>query len=59
MENVGLALVGAGNIAQNIHLPLLAKMPNVRLLALCDKNLSKAKMIAERYGIPHVCRSVE
>ncbi|MFM7775307.1 MAG: Gfo/Idh/MocA family protein [Candidatus Kapaibacterium sp.] len=59
MENVGLALVGAGNIAQNIHLPLLAKMPNVKLLALCDKNLSKAKLIAEKYGIPHVCRSVE
>lgn len=52
-------MVGAGNIAQNIHLPLLAKMPNVKLLALCDKNLSKAKLIAEKYGIPHVCRNVE
>lgn len=59
METVGLALVGAGNIAQNIHLPLLSKMPGVRIMALCDKNLSKAKMIAERYGIPHVCRNVE
>lgn len=59
MEQIGMALVGAGNIAQNIHLPILSKLPNARLLALCDRNLSKAKAIAEKYEIPYVCKTVE
>lgn len=59
MNTVGIALVGAGNIAQNVHLPLLSKMRNVRIVALCDKNRSRAKILAEKYGIPHVCKNVE
>lgn len=59
MSAVGIALVGAGNIAQNVHLPILSKMRNVRVVALCDKNKSRAKILAEKYGIPHVCKTVE
>lgn len=59
MNTVGIALIGAGNIAQNVHLPLLSKMKNVRIVALCDKNRSRAKILAEKYGIPRVCRNVE
>lgn len=59
MEQIGIALVGAGNIAQNIHLPILSKLPNAKLLAICDKNISKARIIAEKYGIPHVCKTIE
>jgi predicted dehydrogenase len=53
-----IALIGAGNIAQSIHLPILAKLPGVEIVALCDRNKSKAKMLAERYKIPHVVREV-
>ncbi|MBL7997047.1 MAG: Gfo/Idh/MocA family oxidoreductase [Candidatus Kapabacteria bacterium] len=59
MAQTGLALIGAGNIAQSIHLPILTKLPNAILLAICDRNLSKAKALAEKYNIPHVCRSIE
>jgi predicted dehydrogenase len=59
MENVGIALVGAGNIAQSIHLPILTKLSNVSVLAVCDKNLSKAKAVAEKFGIPHACKSID
>lgn len=59
MERTGIALIGAGNIAQSIHLPILTKLPNSKLLAICDRNLSKAKVLAEKYEIPYVCRTVE
>jgi len=59
MNTVGIALVGAGNIAQNLHLPLLATLPHAKLVAIVDKNVSKARILAERYSIPHVCKTVE
>lgn len=59
MDTVGIALVGAGNIAQSVHLPLLAGMRNVRIVALCDKNRSRARALAEKYNIPRVCKTVE
>lgn len=59
MSSIGIALVGAGNIAQNVHLPIWDKMRNVRVVALCDKNKSRAKILAEKYGIPHVCKTVD
>ncbi len=59
MEQLGLALIGAGNIAQSIHLPILTKLSNAKLLAICDKNYSKAKALAEKYNIPYVCKTVE
>lgn len=59
MEQIGLALIGAGNIAQSVHLQILTKLPNAKLLAICDRNLSKARALAEKYEIPYVCRSID
>lgn len=59
MAPLGIALVGAGNIAQNIHLPILAKMQGVRLLSICDRSVSKARILAERYKVGHVGRSID
>jgi predicted dehydrogenase len=58
MKKTRIALIGAGNIAQTIHLPILSKMAGVEIVALCDRNTSKAKMLAEKYGIAHVCKEV-
>ncbi|MBU3741934.1 MAG: gfo/Idh/MocA family oxidoreductase, partial [Candidatus Kapabacteria bacterium] len=59
MSSLGVALVGAGNIAQNIHLPILSKLANVKIVSICDKSVSKARILAERYGVGHVGRSVD
>ena len=59
MASLGVALVGAGNIAQNIHLPILSKLANVKIVSICDKSVSKARILAERYGVMHVGRSVD
>lgn len=56
---VGIILVGAGNIAQSVHLPILTSMPGVKVLALCDRQVAKARILAEKYGIPHAFRTAE
>ncbi len=52
MEKVKLALVGCGNVAQVVHLPILQKMTDVEIVAVIDPDRRKAKAIAERFGVP-------
>ncbi len=59
MNAVNIGLIGAGEIAQNFHLPIHFRLPNVNLFAIFDKNKSKAQHLAEKYNIPYVCNSLE
>ncbi|RPI15971.1 MAG: gfo/Idh/MocA family oxidoreductase [Ignavibacteriae bacterium] len=52
MPKTKCSLVGLGGIAQIAHLPLLSKMNDVELVAVCDIEKSKAKSIAQKYNIP-------
>ncbi|MFN5377404.1 MAG: Gfo/Idh/MocA family protein, partial [Ignavibacteria bacterium] len=56
---VGIIIVGAGNIAQSVHLPILAAMSGVKILAICDRQVSKARILAEKYKVPHAFRTLE
>jgi predicted dehydrogenase len=58
-SRVGVALVGAGNIAQSIHLPTLSKMQGVTIAAIVDRHIAKARILAEKYKIPVACRSLD
>ena len=40
-----------GAIAQVVHLPILSKLKEVELVAVCDIDKSKAKYVGERYGV--------
>jgi len=51
MEKIRLGVVGLGWVSQVFHLPVLTKFEDVELVAVCDKDRSRAKMIAERFGI--------
>lgn len=51
MSKTQLAIVGLGGIAQVNHIPILSKMNDVEITAVCDLDLSKAKQIASKYGI--------
>lgn len=59
MKKVKLALIGAGEIAQNFHLPILNRQQNVEIVAICDPLKSKAEIIADKYKIPNVCLTVD
>ena len=53
-EKVRVGIIGLGAIAQVIHLPILSKLREVDLVSLCDVHKSKAKHLAERYGVKRV-----
>lgn len=48
--DLGVALVGAGNLARWVHLPNLKKIPGVRLRAIQSASGSRAKSYAIRFG---------
>ena len=49
-SEIGVALVGAGNLARWVHLPNLKKAAGVRLRAIQSGNGSRAKSYALRFG---------
>jgi predicted dehydrogenase len=51
MEKIKLGIIGLGGIAQIIHLPILSKMNDIEISAVCDNDSQKCKRIAAKYGI--------
>jgi predicted dehydrogenase len=51
MEKLRLGVVGLGWVAQVFHLPILTKLDDVELIAVCDKDKARARMIADKFGI--------
>lgn len=49
---VQLGVIGAGGMAQVVHLPILKKFSDVHIEAICDLDRSKAGFIAQKFGIP-------
>ena len=58
-EPLRLAIAGCGAIAQLAHLPVLAKMRGIRLVALCDNDAAKARALADRFEVPDVFDDLE
>jgi predicted dehydrogenase len=51
MDKVPIGIIGLGGIAQTIHLPILTKLPDVEIVAVCDVDRQKAKSLAQKYNI--------
>lgn len=51
MEKVKIGVVGLGWIAQTIHLPILTKLPDAEVVAVCDLDMAKAQFVARKHGI--------
>lgn len=48
-----IGLIGAGNIAQIMHLPYLVELPNAEVEAIADPGGNVVEALGERYNIPH------
>jgi predicted dehydrogenase len=46
-------LIGAGGIAQVMHLPYLAEIPDIELNAIADPGANVVETLGDRYNIPH------
>ncbi|WP_078548569.1 Gfo/Idh/MocA family protein [Litchfieldia alkalitelluris] len=51
MKKLKVGVVGCGSIAQHRHLPEYAFNPNVEIVAVCDSNEERVKMVAEKYSV--------
>ena len=58
-DDVRIGLVGAGAIAQLVHLPVLSKIKGARLVAIADNDQVKARALAERMDVPNVFTDLE
>lgn len=50
-ENIRVALIGAGNMANSVHYPSLAEFSDVEMAGLCDIMEDKLKKTAEKFSI--------
>ena len=51
-KKVKVGVIGAGYIADGIHLPSLTEIENCEIVAICDLYEEKAKKLAQKYNIP-------
>ncbi|MGK9369781.1 Gfo/Idh/MocA family protein [Melioribacter sp. Ez-97] len=48
MDKTKVAIIGLGSIAQLVHLPVITKLSNVELKAVCEVNKNRLKTIGEK-----------
>ncbi len=48
---VKVGIIGCGGIANGKHMPSLAKIPNVQMVAFCDIIVERAEEAARKYGV--------
>jgi predicted dehydrogenase/nucleoside-diphosphate-sugar epimerase len=59
MGNVhSVGIIGAGFISL-YHLEALTRIPDIKIVAVCDGNVEKAQALASKWKIPHVFSTVE
>ncbi len=54
MRNVNIGIIGAGGIVQSRHLPGLAALPGVRVVAVCNRTAESGQAVAQAWDIPDV-----
>ena len=59
MDTINVGIIGTGGIASNQHMPSLEKVPDVKILAVCDVNEVAAKAAAGRFDVPNVFTDYE
>jgi myo-inositol 2-dehydrogenase / D-chiro-inositol 1-dehydrogenase len=52
-----MGVAGLGAVAQSVHLPLLARLPDrFRIAAVCDLSRATRETVGDRYGVPSTKR---
>ncbi|RFZ82529.1 gfo/Idh/MocA family oxidoreductase [Shinella sp. WSJ-2] len=48
---IGVGVIGCGEIAQLMHLPVIHELPELRLAALCDLSRTVLETLSAQYGV--------
>ncbi|MCK5571920.1 MAG: Gfo/Idh/MocA family oxidoreductase, partial [Bacteroidetes bacterium] len=59
MDKAKIGVIGLGWIAQVVHLPVLAKLKEAELVAVCDRDKGKARSVAEKFGVKRTYYDLE
>lgn len=59
MSKLRIGVLGAGGIATDRHIPAFKHVKEVELTAVSDVNIDRAKEVAEKFSIPHVCEDLD
>jgi predicted dehydrogenase len=51
MQTLSVGVVGAGDIAHKVHLPVLLSMPNVHVEWIHDANVARGRSVASAHGL--------
>ncbi|KAB8334712.1 Gfo/Idh/MocA family oxidoreductase [Scytonema tolypothrichoides VB-61278] len=54
---IGVAVIGTG-FGQKVHIPGFLAHPRTEVVAVYNRDLNKAKAIAQSYNIPHACNTI-
>lgn len=54
MSELRIGIIGAGGIVKSRHLPGLAKIPGVRVAAVCNRSRESGEAVAREWDIPEV-----
>lgn len=54
-----MAIIGAGNISQNSHIPAYKQIDDIEVVAIADWNIDRAKQAATNFPNCHAYRTVE
>jgi predicted dehydrogenase len=58
-DRLRIGIVGGGAITQVAHLPVLKKLKNIEVQAICDTDLPKARALADRFGVKDAFDDIE
>src|SRR5262249_41904797 len=46
-------LIGCGSVTEEEHLPAIARVPSIRVVAIADVDAGRRARVGDRFGIPH------
>lgn len=58
-KELEIGIIGCGAVAQIIHLPILKKMSNIKIKAICDTDKRKILAIKEKYDVENAYTDVK